>query len=172
MESRIPILGLSAFSGTGKTTLLIQLIPLLRQHGLRLGLMKHSHHSFEIDIPGKDSHRLRQAGACQTLVASSRRTVLTTVHDTEFSWSVLLNCFDSSKLDLILVEGWKSQSIPKIELHRPSLGYPLLSLADPTIIAVATDAELQQDLIIPVLDLNDPPAIQRFILKWLSMAKR
>jgi molybdopterin-guanine dinucleotide biosynthesis protein B len=163
-----PVLGLAAFSGTGKTTLLTRLIPLLRQKGLRLGLIKHSHHAFEIDKPGKDSYALRQAGADQVLVASSRRTVLMTRYRSESPLPALLKRLSSEKLDLILVEGFKHHPIPKIELHRSTLEYPLLCLEDKAVIALATDAPLQQPIPVPVLNLNDAIAIAYFILEWLQ----
>jgi molybdopterin-guanine dinucleotide biosynthesis protein B len=159
------VLGFAAFSGTGKTTLLRQLIPLLRAHGLRLGLVKHSHHGFEVDRRGKDSYLLRQAGAAQMLVASGRRTVLMQDHPPGERPELpdFLRVLDDGDLDLILVEGFKYQPIPKIELHRPSLGHPLLCRDDSTVIAVASDRPLP-DLGRPVqLDLNDPPAIAAFI---------
>ena len=164
MRSLPPVLGFAAFSGTGKTTLLIQLIPLLRARGLRSGLIKHGHHAFEVDKPGKDSYLLRQAGATQVMVASARRTLLTRTIAGEAELSTLLHQVASHELDIILVEGFKHHPIPKIELHRPSLGYPLLYRQDPAIIAVAADAPLPpMPVSIPVLALNDPPAIAAFI---------
>ncbi|HXH03019.1 MAG TPA: molybdopterin-guanine dinucleotide biosynthesis protein B [Candidatus Competibacteraceae bacterium] len=163
-----PVLGFAAYSGTGKTTLLRLVIPLLRARGLRLGLLKHSHHSFEIDHPSKDSYRLRQAGASQVLVTSSRRTVLMSrslAHGDE-SLPQLLARLDSVELDLILVEGFKRQPIPKIELHRPNLGLPLLCRQDRHIIAVASDAPPPPDIALPWLDLNAPPLVVDFILTW------
>ena len=163
MRSLPPVLGFAAFSGTGKTTLLIQLIPLLRARGLRSGLIKHGHHTFDADKPGKDSYLLRQAGATQVMVASARRTLLTKTTVGEAELFTLLYQVASHDLDIILVEGFKHHPIPKIELHRPSLGYPLLYRQDPTIIAVAADAPLPIPISIPVLALNDPPAIAAFI---------
>ena len=163
MRSLPAVLGFAAFSGTGKTTLLIQLIPLLLARGLRSGLIKHGHHTFEIDKPGKDSHLLRQAGAVQVVVASARRTLVLTASSQGPGLSTLLHQVASRDLDIILVEGFKHHPIPKIELHRPSLGYPLLYRQDPAIIAVATDVPLPRPIPIPVLALNDPPAIAAFI---------
>lgn len=158
-----PILGFAAFSGTGKTTLLTQLVPLLRQRGLRIGLLKHSHHSFAIDTPGKDSYVLHEAGAMQTVVASSRRTMLMVRHAAEPALENLLQRIATSTLDIILVEGFKYHAIPKIELYRPSLGYPLLCRADPNVIAVATNAPLPVAIDVPLLDLNAPAVIADFI---------
>jgi len=170
MTAPTPILGFAAFSGTGKTTLLAQVIPLLRQAGLRLGLIKHTHHTFEIDTPGKDSYKLRHAGASQVVVASTRRTVFITDHSTVPSWETRLQWVDSASLDLIVVEGFKYRAMPKIELYRPSLSHPLLCLTDPTVIAVATDAPLPHALTVPLLDLNDPPAVAAFVRQWLRTA--
>ncbi len=161
-----PVVGFAAFSGTGKTTLLCRLIPLLRDRGLRLGLVKHSHHNFEIDRPGKDSHQLRQAGASQVLVASRRRLALIHQHPaaSRLTLADFLQRLDASELDLLLVEGYKYFPIPKIELHRPGLGHPLLAAADPDIIAVASDASLVLPVPLPLLDLNDSVAIADFIV--------
>ncbi len=168
MEPIIPILGFAAFSGTGKTTLLTQLIPLLRERGLRLGVIKRSHHGFEIDAPGKDSHTLCQAGAMQMLIVSAHRTVLLTEHTTRPTLGMLLKGFQDMRLDLILVEGCRRHMIPKFELHRPSLGHPLLCIGDPAIVAVATDDALPRYIPVPLLDLNDPVAIAAFILERLD----
>ncbi len=116
----IPLLGIVAYSGTGKTTLLKQLIPWLRQRGIRTGLIKHTHHDIDVDTPGKDSFELRKAGADQTMVASNSRWALMTEtpgHD-EFSLEYLATRFDSNNLDMILVEGFKHEDIDKIVLHR------------------------------------------------------
>ncbi len=161
-----PLLGFAAFSGTGKTTLLKQLIPLLKAKGLRVGLIKHSHHAFEIDHPGKDSYVLRQAGASPVMLSSSHRRAVITEHPApkEPVLQDELAYFDTSGLDLVLVEGFKHERFPKIELHRPSLGRPLLFPDDDSIIALATDAPPAHLPDIPVLDINDPAAIVRFIL--------
>ncbi len=162
--SHPPLLGFAAFSGTGKTTLLIQLIPHLKRQGLKVGLIKHAHHSFDVDQPGKDSHQLRQAGASPVMVVSSRRRAIVYEYpdQVEVRLADQLGFLDTSKLDLILVEGFKREPIPKIELHRPALGKPLLFPDDPNIIAVATDAPLPCPL--PLLDLNRPQQICDFIL--------
>ena len=165
MNLQTPTLGIAAFSGTGKTTLLRQIIPLLRAKNLRLGLIKHSHHAFEIDRPGKDSYILARAGAVQTVVASARRTAIITQHQPDAGptlWNFIKR-LDTKGLDLILVEGFKYQPIPKVELHRPILGHPLLCLHDPSVIAVAADAPLATAINLPLLDLNDPLAFANFI---------
>lgn len=164
--ARVPVLGLAAFSGTGKTTLLKKLLPRLTQRGFRVGLIKHSHHSFEIDQPGKDSYELRRAGANPVMLSSSHRRALMTEHRSPAppALSTELAHFDQSGLDLILVEGFKRERFPKIELTRPSLGHPLLFPDDESVIAVASDAPLPLPATVPLLDLNDPAAIARFII--------
>jgi len=168
-NNRIPIVGFIAYSGTGKTTLLIKLIPLLRQRGLRVGLIKHSHHGFEIDTPGKDSFRLRKAGANPVLVASRHRWALMkeTPNQDEPELGDILRRFNEDKPDLILAEGFKHEPFPKIEIHRPSMGNPLLYSGDPSVIAIATDDATSETLPIPVLDLNRPDRITTFIIDTL-----
>ena len=169
MEFPRPVLGLAAFSGTGKTTLLKQLIPLLASRGIQVGVIKHAHHNFDIDKPGKDSYELRKAGARQMLVASGRRWALMTetVGDADPRLDSLIGHLDTEGIDLVLVEGFKHVPFPRIELHRPSLGYSLLFPEDSNIIAVATDEPVETgDL--PRLDLNNAAAIAEFILAWLE----
>ena len=167
---RSPILGFAAFSGTGKTTLLLKLIPGLKVRGLRVGVVKHAHHSFEIDRPGKDSCELRRAGAPEVLIASRHRWALMveTPDQDEPQLDQVLYHLPQEKLDLVLVEGFKKEPIPKIELHRPRLGRPLLFPDDPNIIAVATDAPLHDATELPLLNLNASEEILAFVLKWLS----
>lgn len=149
------------------------MIPLLRGRGLRLGLLKHSHHAFEVDRPGKDSFLLRHAGARQLVLASAQRTVVMQQHEPAAAPRMedFLYQLDQGELDLILVEGYKFSSLlPKIELHRPALGHPLLALQDSGIIAVASDAPLAAQVSVPILDLNDAPAIADFILQHYPFA--
>jgi molybdopterin-guanine dinucleotide biosynthesis protein MobB len=163
-------MGFAAFSGTGKTTLLVKLIPLLKTAGLRLAVIKHAHHKVDVDHPGKDSYLLRKAGAGQVLLASSRRWALMVEEEveTEPDLEVLMNRLDLTRLDLVLVEGFRHLRYPKIELYRPVLGKPLLFPNDPSIIALATDAIEPPAAQIPLLDINDPPMIRNFILDWLD----
>ena len=162
----IPILGFAAPSGTGKTTLLTQLIPQLKQHNIRVGLIKHSHHNFQIDKPGKDSFRLREAGATPVMLVSSHRRALITEFATpkEPCLDEQLKYFDQSSLDLILVEGFKREHFPKIELHRPSLSQPLFYPDDISIIAIASDQAIALERKIVSMDLNNIPQIADFIL--------
>jgi len=165
-HAQVPILGFAAFSGTGKTTLLTQTIPILKHHGVRIGLIKHSHHNFQIDQPGKDSFRLREAGASPVmLVSTHRRAIITEISpEQEPRLDDQLKLLDQSELDLILVEGFKAEQFPKIELHRPSLNKPLLYPNDPNIIAIASDCTLETPDYLIQLDINQPEIIAAFIL--------
>lgn len=163
-----PLLGFCAHSGTGKTTLLRQLLPLLKQQGLRIGMLKHAHHSFDIDHPGKDSYELRKAGAEQMLVASRQRLALVIESpptQNEPTLEDALPLLQPDKLDLVLVEGFKQAAIPKIELHRAQLGKPLFFPHDPNIIAIASDAILPSlPATLTQLDINRVDTIAQFIL--------
>jgi molybdopterin-guanine dinucleotide biosynthesis protein MobB len=165
-----PVVGFAAYSGAGKTTLLKQLLPLLVERGVRIGMIKHAHHKFEIDIPGKDSYELRKAGASQVLVASARREALMTekIAESEPDLDTLIGQLNQDAIDLILVEGFKQVAFPKIELFRPVMGKPALYPEDADIIAVATYAELPVATHLPVLDINNPAAIAAFILQHIS----
>ena len=169
MNTSRPMLGFAAFSGTGKTTLLEKLIPLLRAQNIRIAMVKHAHHAFDIDTPGKDSYRLRKAGARQMLIASSQRQALMTENTTpqEPRLGELVTRLDLDTIDLVLVEGFKQVPFPKIELHRKALGKTLLYPEDPDIIAVASDhpADCGE---LPSLDINDTAAIAAFIVRWLA----
>lgn len=167
----LPLLGFCAWSGTGKTTLLRELIPLLRGRGLRVGVIKHAHHAFDIDQPGKDSWVLRHAGATQTLVASSRRAALITEYDDDRSEPDLaasLAMLDRQALDLVLVEGFKHEAFPKIELHRPEMGRPLICGETPHIVAVASDRKLDLPRPLPLLDLNQPAQLADFVIDFCN----
>lgn len=169
VEYKLPLIGFCAYSGTGKTTLLGKLIPLLKGRGLRLALLKHAHHSFEIDRPGKDSHTLRKAGADQVLIASRHRVAFIKERPEatrEPRLADVLPCIDARALDLILVEGFKREPIPKIELYRPSLAKPMIHANDPHVIAVASDAPFPMARDLPRLDINRPERIMDFVLDW------
>lgn len=171
MTITTPVLGFAAFSGTGKTTLLTQLIPLLKKKGIRIGMIKHAHHQFDIDKPGKDSYELRKAGAEQMLIASQKRWALmveTPEQQGDPDLNQLLQQLDHSKLDLVLVEGFKHVPFPKIELHRPSLGKDLLFLQDENIMAIATNEPDTLNTRLPILDLNNPVMIADFIINFIK----
>lgn len=161
------IFGFAGWSGSGKTTLIEQLIPRFVQRGLRVSLIKHAHHTFDVDQPGKDSYRHRQAGAAEILVTSSRRWVLMHelrgAHEPSFEDQVKR----ISPVDLLLVEGFKHAPIPKLEVWRKETGEPLLHPNDPHIVAVASDARIETKL--PLLNLNDVDEICNFILKKLEL---
>ncbi|QNQ22561.1 molybdopterin-guanine dinucleotide biosynthesis protein B [Kosakonia sp. SMBL-WEM22] len=165
----IPLLAVAAWSGTGKTTLLKKLIPALCARGVRPGLIKHTHHDMDVDTPGKDSYELRKAGAAQTLVASSQRWALMTEtpDETELDLGWLVSRMDETRLDLVLVEGFKHEPVPKILLWREDCGHDVTELTiDEHVIAVASDVALT--LKIPVLDLNDIEGVAEFVLHWLA----
>lgn len=169
-HSSVPVIGFVAFSGTGKTTLLTQMIPELKQYGLRIGLIKHSHHDFEIDQRGKDSFRLRAAGASPVvLVSPYRRVVITdfTEHN-EPTLEEQLTAIDQNQVDVILVEGFKQAHYPKIELHRTRLDKPLLYPDDASIIAVASDFPLNLPTHLTALDLNNPTECVNFVLQFIQ----
>ncbi|EGQ9761311.1 bifunctional molybdopterin-guanine dinucleotide biosynthesis adaptor protein MobB/molybdopterin molybdotransferase MoeA [Vibrio alginolyticus] len=167
----IPILGFAAYSGTGKTTLLEALLPKLTEAGLRIGMLKHAHHNFDVDKPGKDSYRLRKAGASQMLIASRNRfALMTETPEAEAEFEYLLTRFDEDMLDVVLVEGCKNIAFPKIELHREEVGKPWLYPNDENIIAIASDsAELDSEL--PQMNINDLDAIAQFVLQYVQEAK-
>jgi molybdopterin-guanine dinucleotide biosynthesis adapter protein len=157
------VIGLAGWRGAGKTTLLRRLIPMLTSRGLQVSTLKHAHHSFDVDQPGKDSWEHREAGATEVLVASSARWAL--MHelrsDEEPSLSVLLS--HMSPVDLVLVEGFKREAHPKIEVHRAGNAKPLLHPDDPSIVAIASDARLH-GLAIPLHHLDDIDAIANVAL--------
>lgn len=165
----VPLLGFAAFSGTGKTTLLEQLIPLLCEKGLSIGLVKHSHHDIEMDKPGKDSYRLRKAGASQVVLAGTQRSIYfheyEQAHDSKLSEQLQL--LQTDKLDLVLVEGFRDEAFPKIELHRASLKKAYLYEQDEHIIALASDQPLTH-CSLPQLDINQTSQIVAFIERFIS----
>lgn len=168
----IPVLAIAAWSGTGKTTLLKKLIPLLCERGIRPGLIKHTHHNMDVDKPGKDSYELRKAGAAQTIVASAQRWALMTEtpDEPEIDLAYLVSRMDASTLDLVLVEGFKHEPVAKILLFREGCGHSKDELVvDEYTIAIASDIALNVD--VPVLNMNDPESIAGFIQAWM-MEKR
>ena len=157
------VMGIVGWSGSGKTSLLVELLPLLRAAGLSVSTMKHAHHRFDVDKPGKDSFRHREAGASEVLVVTSSRWVFMHESRDEPEPSIESLIERMTPVDLLLIEGFKTHHHPKLEIHRQSEGKPLLHPEDPEIVAVATDVPLP-GAAVPQLDLNDPQAIADFIL--------
>lgn len=174
IEYPVPLLGFAAFSGTGKTTLLLKLVPLLKSAGLRIAVVKHAHHAFEMDYPGKDSYRLRAVGADEMLVAGRCRMAWIREcgeqHDREPRLEEALAILDPGNFDLVLVEGFKNAPFAKIELHRPSLGHPLMCIDDDNIVALASDqaASDYADLDLVHLPLNNPVRVAQFVLEFIG----
>lgn len=165
-NAHIPVLGFVAPSGTGKTTLLRYVIGLLRERGLRIGVVKQARNDFDVDQPGKDSYELRKAGIPRLLIGSERQSALIMEHPdgTDPDLNELLLQFDQSSLDLILVEGFKEYPFAKIELYRNATKPPQY-FNDEQVIAIATDVEaFSAD--IPVLDINDPWTVADFVLDY------
>lgn len=162
------IFGLAGWSGSGKTSLLARLVPEIKSGGHRVSTIKHAHHSFDIDQPGKDSYIHRKAGAYEVMVLSENRWVLMHENagpaDPDFDEAVAR----MSEVDLILVEGFKSYPHPKLEVHRASLGKPLLYDRDDKIVAVASDIPLP-DVKVPVFDLADASTIAAFIVRHCGL---
>ena len=164
-----PVLGFAAYSGTGKTTLLVKLLPLMKLQGLRVAMVKQTHHDFEIDKPGKDSFVLRKAGANQVLLASDKRCALITEYEEQKEPDLveLINKLDLKNIDLVLVEGFKHLPFPKIELHRPATGKKLIFPDDSSVVAVACDGNLETGDV-SLLNINAPEEVAGFINRWLD----
>ncbi len=164
------VFGFAGYSGAGKTTLIEQLIPRFLAMGKSVSLIKHAHHSFDLDRPGKDSWRHREAGAAEVLVASPRRWVLMHELRDEPEPDLAALVAALSPCDLVLVEGFKGAAIPKLEVHRPDAGNELLWPRDDNIIAIATDEvdRLSRAVTRPLLDLNDAAGIALFITAFLA----
>jgi molybdopterin-guanine dinucleotide biosynthesis adapter protein len=158
------VFGIAGFSGSGKTTLIEQIVPLFVKLGLKVSLIKHAHHSFDVDQPGKDSYRHRQAGCSEVLVTSDRRWVLMHELRGEPEPGLAQQLSLLSACDLILVEGFKTAPIPKLEVHRAKADAPLLYPHDSSIVAVATDEQLSTSL--PQFDIDASEEIARFIVAY------
>jgi len=169
LKFSVPLLGFAAFSGTGKTTLLERLLPLLTKQGLNVALVKHSHHDIEMDEPGKDSYRLRKAGASQVLLAGTHRAILFKEYGERRDTKLLeqLQLLQTDGLDLVLVEGFRDQPFNKIELHRSALDKPFLFIKDQSIIALACDVQVE-GCELPLLDINNVAAIAKFICAFVK----
>jgi molybdopterin-guanine dinucleotide biosynthesis protein MobB len=169
-NAKVPMFGFVAFSGTGKTTLLQAVIKSLRARGLRIGVVKHAHHQFEMDTPGKDSYLLRNAGATQMLIASSQRwALLADDPHPEADLNNVVRHLDQESIDLILVEGFKYEAFPKMELHRLELKRPLLHPNDADIVAVACDQPDALDTQLPRFSINDSDTIADFIIEFCQV---
>lgn len=157
------VIGLAGWSGAGKTTLVAKLLPALIARGLRVSTIKHAHHAFDLDTPGKDSWIHRQSGATEVLVSSGRRWAL--MHELRGEQEPGLPDLLAklANVDLVIVEGFKSEAYPKIEIHRQANGKPMLFQDDPTIVGIATDAVVSSKL--PVADLDDVEAIAAMALR-------
>ncbi|EWY39932.1 molybdopterin-guanine dinucleotide biosynthesis protein MobB [Skermanella stibiiresistens SB22] len=165
------IFGIAGWSGSGKTTLMVRLVPELTALGLRVSTMKHAHHAFDVDQPGKDSFNHRAAGATEVLITSANRWALMHENrgDPEPSIEELVG--HMTPVDLLLIEGFKRSPHPKLEVFRRSTGKPLLALEDPTVVAVACD-DAVPEVAVPVLDLNYPAAIARFVVTQCGINPR
>lgn len=161
------VFGIAGYSGSGKTTLMEHLIPQFVMEGLKVSVIKHAHHNFDVDRPGKDSYRHREAGASEVLVTSDKRWVM--MHEsrgeTEPTLAHLLSRF--SDCDLVLVEGFKNEPIPKLEVHRVANAKPPLYPQDKTVIAIASDEPVATRL--PQFNINDAEAIAQFIIRQLEL---
>jgi molybdopterin-guanine dinucleotide biosynthesis protein B len=167
----LKVLGLAGWSGAGKTTLLAALIPELVRRGVTVSTMKHAHHAFDVDQPGKDSHVHREAGATEVLVASANRWALMHEHRgaPEPSSAELMR--HMTPVDLLLIEGFKRESHDKIEIYRAANSKPLLAAEDPRIVAILSDRPVSQAKV-PVIDLNDIAAIADFVMRHCGLVTR
>ncbi|MCI0431884.1 MAG: molybdopterin-guanine dinucleotide biosynthesis protein B [Rhodospirillales bacterium] len=164
------VFGLVGYSGSGKTTLMVRLIPELVGRGISVSTMKHAHHGFDVDQPGKDSYEHRQAGATEVLVSSARRWALMHENRDGPEPGPLELIARMTPVDLLLIEGFKREAHDKLEVWRKATGKPLLAQDDRTIVAVASDGPVP-GITIPVLDLNDVPAIADFIAAHCGLAR-
>jgi molybdopterin-guanine dinucleotide biosynthesis protein B len=158
------IIGLAGWSGSGKTTLIKKLIPCLIARGSSVSTLKHAHHGFDLDQPGKDSFFHRAAGATEVIISSARRWAILHELREEPEWDLPALVAKMSPVDLVLVEGFKRDAFPKLEIHRAANGKPLIHPDDPHIVAIAADIALPQAKI-PVIDLNNVEAIADLLLK-------
>ena len=165
------IFGLAGWSGSGKTTLVTRLLPEIVARGFKVSTVKHAHHAFDVDKPGKDSYEHRAAGATEVMVSSANRWALMHEHrgDPEPNAADLVKMMNP--VDLILIDGFKKEGHDKLEVHRPSVGKPLLQPDDPHVVAVASDEPLP-GLPVQRLDLNDVGAIADFILTHCGLPLR
>lgn len=163
LENEMKVIGLAGWSGAGKTTLLARVIPYLLGQGLRVSVIKHAHHEFDVDVPGKDSWVHRQSGATEVLVSSTRRWAL--MHELRGAGEPRLPelLMKMSRVDLVVIEGFKREPHRKIEVHRRAAGTPLLFPDDPGIVGIATDAVVETTL--PTAHLDDVEAVAALLLR-------
>lgn len=158
------IIGLAGWSGSGKTTLIKKLIPRLIGRGVKVSTLKHAHHGFDLDQPGKDSFFHRAAGATEVIISSAKRWAILHELREEAEWDLPALVAKMSPVDLVLVEGFKRDAFPKLEIHRAANDKPLIYPEDPHIVAIASDVALPQAKI-PVIDLDDVDSIANVLLK-------
>ena len=164
------IFGIAGYSGSGKTTLLEKLIPQFTARGLKVAVIKHAHHGFDIDRPGKDSYRHREAGACEVLLSCNDRWAL--MHERRSDADVTLDELVArlAPCDLVLIEGFKQEPVPKLEVYRPENGKPPLFPERSDIVALATDDGIETTL--PKKQLNDVGAMADFVMNYLQLQER
>ena len=169
------LIGFAAYSGTGKTTLIKQIVSILKKSNYRVSVIKHAHHNFDVDQPGKDSYEIRKSGAENMLISSSNRWAL--MHENhnndELRLNDLLDLLGRTESDITLVEGFKAENFPKIELYREEISKDkgLLSNEDDNIVAVATDTNIKVKNSLITLDINNPSEIANFIINYLNIGK-
>jgi molybdopterin-guanine dinucleotide biosynthesis protein B len=159
------IIGLAGWSGSGKTTLITKVLPRLIARGNKVSTLKHAHHGFDLDKPGKDSFMHRESGATEVIISSERRWAVLHELRGEAEWDLPALLSKAAPVDMVLVEGFKRDPFPKLEIYRAENGKPLLHPDDPYIVAIATDAKLA-DVKLPVVDLNDIEAVSDVLLKY------
>tara|TARA_R110002110_G_scaffold169780_1_gene371648 strand:+ start:7851 stop:8402 length:552 start_codon:yes stop_codon:yes gene_type:complete len=174
-ETDPAVIGVTGWSGSGKTALIVRLIPELSSRGYRVATVKHAHHTFDIDTPGKDSYEHRAAGATEVVVSSAKRWAI--MHENRDAAEPALEelLAKLSPVDIVLVEGFKNEAHTKLEVHRPATGADLICATNRSVVAVATDAPLQDGAPghdIAVLDLNDTVAIADFVVAHCGLAGR
>jgi molybdopterin-guanine dinucleotide biosynthesis protein B len=164
------IFGLAGWSGAGKTSLMVRLLPALTGRGLAVSTMKHAHHAFDVDTPGKDSFEHRRAGATEVLVTSANRWAL--MHELRGAPEAEMEALVArmTPVDLLLIEGFKHHAHDKLEVFRRDVGKPLLCVADPRVVAVASDGAVHEARV-PVIDLDDTRAIADFIAAHCGLAR-
>ena len=165
------VIGLTGLSGSGKTTLVVRLVPELVRRGYRVSTMKHAHHAFDVDRPGKDSYRHREAGATEVLVASAARWALMHEQRGELEASAAELMRHMTPVDLLIVEGFKREDHDKLEIHRRETGQPLIYPGDPHVVAVLSDEPLPA-CPLPVIDIDDVASVADFIVAHCRLAPR